>query len=337
MKPWWMKFVVMMAADGGEGGGGGAPAPSPAPAPAPAPSPAPAPGPAPSPSPSPSPSPAPAPAEPPDWRATFVGTLPENATEDAKREHEALVNLAKRYNSLPDAARALRAAQLKFSSGQVITKLPENATEAQVKEWRAENGIPETPDKYELKLEPGLVVSSEDKQMLAPILQAMHAVNARPDAVAAGVNAYFKMREEEIATVVADNQKAGKEMKIALSEEWGPRDYVANIEGVNAMLTTWGADVAKAFEQAAGPDGIQLIHNPAVMRALARAARESGFVGASLTPGGDLGSGVASRIEALQDMMAKDPDKYYGDEKYGKELAGLLTLQRRQGGGSRNG
>lgn len=324
---WWKRFVLM-AADGDGGSVGGAPPP--APAPSPAPSPAPEPSPAPSPAPSPSPSPAPAPAT--DWREQFVGKLADGASDETRREHEALVKLAGRYNSLPEAAKALRAAQLKFSSGQVITKLPENATEAQLKEWRAENGVPEAPDKYELKLDPGMVLSAEDKQMLSPILAAAHKANARPEVVSGMVGAYFQMREEEIAVQVADNKKAGQEMKVALTEEWGPRDYQSNMDGIVTMLQQAGGEVAKAIEGAVDANGIQLIHNPAVMRFLARNAREGGFVGATLGTGGDFGAGMVAEKDKLQAMMVSDPDKYYADPKNAERLGAILAAEARRAG-----
>jgi len=68
-----------------------------------------------------------------DWRQQMAG-------EDAK----ALKQL-ERYNSPADVATALRAAQLKISSGELKSTLPGGATEQQVAAWRAENGIPTEP------------------------------------------------------------------------------------------------------------------------------------------------------------------------------------------------
>ncbi len=330
----WNQHVYMAPADGEGGGAPPPPAPSPAPTPAPSPTPSPAPSPsptpAPSPSPTPSPSPAPAPADPHAWREQFVGKLADGASEESRKEHEALTNLAKRYTSLPDAAKALRAAQLKFSSGQVVTKLPENATEAQRKEWRAENGIPETPDKYDLKLKPGFVISGEDKQMLTPILAAMHKVDAPPAAVSAGVSAYFEMKEEEIVAAVKLNEDTKKATQIELTELWGPRDLQQNVDGVENLLTEAGQEVSDLLNSASTPEGVLILNHPGFFKLLSKFAREGGYVNATMTEGGDFGAGLVTEMESLKEMLVKDPDKYYGDPKYAKRLSDIQAAQKRK-------
>lgn len=332
---WWNRSVFMAPEDEGGGGGGSAPpAPSPSPAPAPAPNPAPSPAPAPAPpAPSQSPAPAPAPAHvaEPEWRERIVGKLPDGAGPDAVKDHEARLKLAQRFNSEADILRELRKVQVKFSSGQVKTKKPDAATPEQLVAWRAENGIPETPDKYDLKLDAGMVVSAEDKALLAPILTAMHAADAPPEAVSAGVKAYFSMREEEIAAMVAENDRVSKETKVQLTEEWGARDFQSNTDGISLMLEQAGKEVVEALENATGLDGVKILNNPSVMRWLAKNAREGGYVGATPT-NGDFGAAAQGERERLQALMVSDPDKYYGDPKNAERLGGIIAAQARRGG-----
>lgn len=262
----------------------------------------------------------------------MVGPLPDGASEDGKREHEALTKLVGRYTSPAEALRALRAAQVKFSSGQVQTKLPANATAEQIKEWRADNGIPEEHSKYDLRLDPGVVLSAEDKTLIDGFLKDMHGAHARPEHVSAAVQSYLKMRDEEVVAMVKANKEAQKETQVVLSEEWGPRDYQANMQGIDAMLVHAGKEVSEAILGAADADGVALINNPAVARWFAGRARELGFVGATLTPGGDLGASLETEKDSLIEMMNKDPEKYYGNEKNAKrlmEIVGALERQKR--------
>lgn len=243
-----------------------------------------------------------------------------------------MLKLAQRYTTPTEVIKALRQAQLKFTSGQVKTKKPENATPEQLTQWRAENGIPDSPDKYDLKLGDGMVLSKEDKAMLAPILTAMHGVDAPPEAVSAGVKAYFDMREEEIAAMVGENDRAAKEAKIKLTEMWGARDTQANLEGVSMMLEQGGAAVAEAFSNAVGVDGVKILNKPEVMAFLAKFAREGGYVGSTPT-GGDFGAAMQGEKDRLQKMMVDDPDKYYADPGNAKRLGEILMADKRKGGG----
>jgi hypothetical protein len=261
----------------------------------------------------------------------MVGKLPDGASPAQLKEHEAKMNLAKRYTSEEAVLQALRDAQLKFTSGQVKTKKPDNATPEQLSAWRAENGIPDAPDKYDLKLDAGMVISKEDKAMLAPILTAMHGVDAPPEAVSAGVKAYFDMREQEIVAMVNDNAKAEKETKIQLTELWGARDTAQNYDGINFMIQQAGQDVLQALHNATDVDGIKIMNKPAVLTFFAKMAREGGFVGSTPT-GGDFGAAAQGDKDRLTEMLAKDPDKYYADPKNAERLRDILAGEQRRAG-----
>lgn len=264
-----------------------------------------------------------------DWRATALGELPADATDDVRKEHEAMTKVAAKYTSMKELIKGLRNANVKISSGSLKTALPKDANEAQIKEWREENGIPASPDKYDLKLDPGTVLSDEDKGLLQPILAAMHNVNAPPEAVSAGVKAYFDMREEEIVAQVAENERVAKESKIALTEEWGARDFDGNMGGIKAMLEAAGKDVTEAFMGASGLDGVKILAKASVVRWLAQHARETGYVGATLTYGTDGGASVAAELQAIEKRMADDPTGYYKDDAMQKRYTDLVTAKDR--------
>lgn len=309
------------------------PAP-PAPAPSPTPVSAPpalekAPGPGPSPTPAPSPSPAPAPAEPTDWRAAVLGELPADADEKTKAEHDAMTKLAARYNSPKEVIKALRAANVKISSGAVKTALPKDASDAQLKEWREENGIPHKPEDYKLDLGDGVVMDEEDKGLVAGFLQSLHKENAPPAIVNAAVKSYLAMREEEVAAMVAVNEETAKAARVALTEEWGAKDFQANIDGIATMLNAAGADVMKAFQDAVGVDGVKLLAKAPIVRWLAQHARETGFVGATLSYGADGGAAMEDRIAAIQKIQQEKPNDYYSNPRLQEELAGLLVAKKR--------
>jgi len=305
-------------------------APSPAPAPAPTPAPAPAPGPAPSPAPAPA-APVPPP-EPKDWRLEVLGELPADAADEARKEYEAMTKLAARYNSPKEVIKALRAANVKISSGSLKTPLAKDATEAQVKEWRDENGIPQKPEDYKLDLGDGVVMGEEDRNLVAGFLQSMHKEHAPPALVNAAVKSYMAMREEEVAAIVTANQETARAAKIELTEEWGPRDFEGNVGGIKAMLAAAGDDVANAFMSAAGADGIKLLAKAPIVRWLAQHARETGYVGQTLTYGTDGGASLTAEMAAIEKRMLDDPNGYYKDTKAQERYQQLAVAKARQAG-----
>ncbi len=288
--------------------------PAPAPA-APAPSPAPNPSPSPAPTPSPTPSPAPAPAEP-DWREQVLGKLDDSAPEDARKEYDATKKMLERVSTLKDLAKITRDLQKKVSSGTLKTPLPKNATEDQIKQWRTENGIPESPDKYELKLGDGVVLGEDDKPYTDDFLKTMHGINASSEFVSAAVKWDLERKEKAALDIQLDNETASKEVRIALTEEWGAKDFQDNSDGIKSMLMSAGQDVFEAFTQARGADNIALLNNPGVVKALAGFCRELGYIGATVVPGGGnaLQSLEAER-DAILKLMGDDPDAYFADKK----------------------
>lgn len=312
----------------------GAPTPAPAP-PAPSPSPAPAPAtsqaavPPPAAPAAPAPSPAPAASAADDWRSALLGEVPADATDDVRKEHESLFKLAQRYTTQKEVLKALRAANVKISSGSLKTPLAKDATEAQIKEWRDDNGIPQAPEGYKLELGDGVVLGDEDRGLVAGFLQSMHKEHAPPALVSAAVKSYLAMRDEEVGALVAANEETVKATRIELTDEWGAKDFEGNRLGINAMLGAAGKDVADAFQEAAGADGIKILAKAPIMRWLAQNARETGYVGATLTYGTDGGASLQAEMASIEKRMREDPSGYYKDEAMQKRYTDLAIAKDR--------
>lgn len=282
--------------------------------------------------------PASAPAEPPapkpldNWRELAVGALADDATPEQKEEHDKLTKLVKRFNTLPDAVKALREAQRKISSGELKAPLAKNAKPEEVAAWRKENGIPEKPEDYKIELPNGAVLGDADKPIVDGFVKAMHEKNTPPDVVNAAVAWYVQSQEERLQAM-AENDKAYRAtMEDTLREEWGS-DFRANKEGVETMVGQWPEEVRKALLSARTGEGF-LIEHPGVMRALSDQARQLGFVGATVVPkGGDLGASVDQEIAAIEkSMFNEDGTKnsaYWKSDKAQVRYAQLLEARTR--------
>lgn len=314
-------------------------APAPAQAPAPvaaapsqaAPAPSPAAGPAPSPA-----APAPVPITPKfseTWREDMAGTLPETASEDEKKEHGKLMDRLKRFNSPTDAAKALRENDKLLSSGALKKALPKNATEAQIKEWRKDNGVPDEAKGYDLGIPKEANLTDRDQEMLAEFAAQAHASNATPEMVQAGAKAYVKVRDAMAAQMHEANTTAKKSTEDALRAEWG-HEYRTNVDGVESLLNHMGSEASEAILNARTADGVQLLNHPAVVAALAGHARELGFVGSTVVPsGGDIGKSVDDAIAALPQPYNQDGsrnDAYWKSDSVQAKYAALLESKGRR-------
>jgi hypothetical protein len=61
--------------------------------------------------------------------------------------------------------------QQQLSSGEYVKRLPKDAKPEQVAEWRKNNGIPESPEKYDFNLPDGLVMGEADLNVARKFLK----------------------------------------------------------------------------------------------------------------------------------------------------------------------
>lgn len=111
----------------------------------------------------------------------------------------------------------------KFDSGslKVVTPFPEKGTDAEKAAWRKEQGIPDSPDKYELKFDNGLVIGEGDKPIVDAYLKHAHSRNFTPAQVKENIGWFlsdFKTMVEQDRAEGMAKLKQGTEDK--LREAW---------------------------------------------------------------------------------------------------------------------
>lgn len=239
------------------------------------------------------PAPAAAPDWPADWRAKIAAddqTLARFASPKAMYESYA----------------ALRA---KMSSGELkaVTPFPKDGTLEAQAEWRKGQGLPESPEKYDLT---GLTIEESEKETVDEYLKAAHANNLNPDQAKALLTTRATLiaaQKAKQAEVVAQLEQ---ETSDALNAEMGA-DYRRNMNLVAGLLDSHGKGDA-AFKDS-------------VMLAVKRDANFARFLTATalainptatLFPAGTGGSpgGIESRLAELNKMMRTDR-KSYNDPK----------------------
>lgn len=256
------------------------------------------------------------PAWPQDWQKLAAGG------DDKKMQR------ISRYASPQALAEALIESQDKIRSAGLKVAAPKDNPEA-LKTWRAENGIPDAPDKYEIKLSNDLIVGDADKPYLNDFLKTAHEANLPPDAVNKMADWYFQKQETQIMEVAKQDDGQLREAKKALMQEWGG-GYEGNLDEVaNHLVGQYGQEMASQLHLARLPDGRLLGNVPEFTRALLKQARDQN-PGAVLVPGAsNQTAAVGDRIKQIKDIMVNDPNKYWKDPNMQEEFAKLLQFEEK--------
>lgn len=250
---------------------------------------------------------------PDDWRDQIAGG-------DAK-----LGGLLKRYSDPGAVAKALGALRTRLDSGEFKKGLAADANEAEIAEYRKENGIPDKAEGYELPK--GVKVEELDQ----PIIDAYRANalknNLTPAEVQRNIEFFYQAREQMAAqTFEADAQRKA-ENEDALRTQWGP-EFRSNIAGLKSFIVGQTNEEFFGNLMTARLGNGNIVGNDAqALQFLVSAMKEINPT-ATLIPGGDSSAkGLSDRIGELE-AMQRDPAKrqeYYRDDKYSNELLQLYA------------
>ncbi len=127
------------------------------------------------------------------------------------------------------------------------------------------NGIPEAPDKYDVKLADGIVIGDADKPRVDAFLKEMHAAHAPAETVNAALNAYYKIIQNEQGDVSIKDDSFRTESETALKTEWGA-DFKKNLTLIQGLLSSAPEGVADKLISGRTADGNIIGNDPAVMK-----------------------------------------------------------------------
>lgn len=254
---------------------------------------------------------------PDDWRT-------KSAKGDAKLEARFA-----RYANPEAALTALIAAQNRISSGELKTQLGKNPSAEELTAWRAEQGIPEAPEKYDLDLGGGFVIGEQDKPLVAEFLKAAHGSNQTPEQVKASLRAYYAVNEQITATRADDDRRIQEEATETLRTEWGP-EFKRNITLVHNLLdVTTSPEVKQAFLGGRLADGTPIGSSPEALKMLLGLALVNN-PSATVVPGasgGNQAEKVDEAIDAIEKTMRTNRTAYNKDEKMQARYRELLTVR----------
>lgn len=259
---------------------------------------------------------------PDTWREAYAG-------EDEKK-----LSRVSKYASPTAAFDALIAAQNKISSGEYkqITPFPESGTDEEKNAWRASNGIPEAPDKYDLNFESGLVIGEDDKPIIDDFLNSAHSKNLPPDAVKSTIEWYYQNQEKMAEERAAADKELQNSTEDALRAEWG-NEYRANLNRIHGLLDMAPEGVKDKILDARFIDGTPLGSDPDALKFLIDLALQVNPA-TTLVPGaGDnINGAIADELANLEKMMGNKTSDYWKGphaEKNQQRYRDLVKAQER--------
>lgn len=251
----------------------------------------------------------------------------EDWRDQVAKDDKSVKNILGRFATPADAIQSAIDIRKKISAGEIKMPLPKDAKPEDIAKWRTENGIPESPDKYELKLRDGLSIGKDDKPIIDGFLKAMHDKNTHPDVASAAVDWYYgEIERQTEARAVADKAKASEAQEV-LREEWGP-EYRTNLNVVENLLSTMPKDVADDFKYGRLANGTPIMASPAAIKWLLNMNLQlnphSKVVG---NTAGNPASAIDDEIAKIEKVMTTDRKSYNKDEKMQSRLRELYTAR----------
>lgn len=255
---------------------------------------------------------------PDDWRARLAG-----------KDEEAIKRL-NRFGSPEGVYKSWRSLEQRMSSGELKSKLPDNATEEQITEWRKENGIPEKADGYQKTVLPGHEWTEKDMPNLTAFFNIAHAANLTQAQVDNTLKWYVDQKQGLAANQFESDTSAKMALEDALRTEWGP-EYRGNIALLSRFLA---AEIPEeggaALIDARLADGSRLIDQGWFAKWVVGLARQqygdASFITPDATP-----AGMASRKAEIEKTMAENPDQYWKDKAMQAEYLRLTEREMRSG------
>jgi hypothetical protein len=262
-------------------------------------------------------------ADPPPTDGTKVDpvqTWPTDWREKAAAGDEKKLAKLSRYASPQAVADALLAAQTKL--GEKGTRLPKDATPEQIAAWREDNGIPDKPEKYDVKLD-GIEIGEQDKPLVDKFLASAHGANMTKEQVKASLQSYY----EAIDTAKQERQRLDVEIQTkaedTLRAEWG-QEYRRNINLVTNLLDGAGEGMRDKILLGRLADGTPIGSSPEALKFLTSLALERNPTGVITPSGSATETTVQDEITKIETIMRKNRSEYNRDQGMQERYRQLL-------------
>lgn len=240
-----------------------------------------------------------------DWRDLVAG-------ED-KKFRSAL----DRFTDPGAFGKSYQEAQKAISDGGRVRIPGADATDEDKAAYAKARGIPETPDKYDIKVKPpeGMQLSERDKDRLSQITANLHKMGglaADPAVVGLAHQLFYAEREEYDAQALANAEIAKEKTESMLSKLWGS-EKARNVGFADAAIQQFFGKDWESMKDWRGADGVRLGDKLEFVKAFAAIGRvvseDPVFLEAGRN-GGDAARTLEAERAELLSLRATNPAKY---------------------------
>ena len=258
----------------------------------------------------------------PEAEKVVEAKWPDNWRELIAGEDEKTLKQLQRYSAPDDVYKKARSLEQKLSSGEYKMSLSESPTDDELKEFRQINGIPETPEGYDLTFDDGRVIGEADKPIIDEFLKESHERHKTPEQVKADIQWYFSLQERQAEEMAQKDAQIMDATEDELRAEFG-NNYRRELAITENFLATAPESLRGEIATARLPDGTPLgSHKDFIMwmNHLAREMNPAGML--TGVDGADPGKGLTDRINEIKHIMRTDKARYKR-EGLDKEFEGL--------------
>ena len=259
-----------------------------------------------------------------DWRGKLAG-------EDAKFRKE-----LDRFTDEGSFAKAYKDVRSKATDPRRVSIPGDDASDEDRAAYAKARGIPESPDKYEIKAKPpqGYEPNETDKERLTDITAFLHGkggVYADPAVINAAHELYYREAETAVAYALATAARQAELTSETLGKLWPGPEKARNVGFAKAAAAhyfgkEWGDIADMQFA-----DGSLLGDNVQFIKAMARIGRETMedpiFLEAGRN-GADASKSIQSELDGLLALRATNRAKYNSPDTQ-KRLAELYDAKQR--------
>ena len=259
-----------------------------------------------------------------DWRGKLAG-------EDAKFRKE-----LDRFTDEGSFAKAYKEVRSKATDPRRVAIPGDDATDDDRAAYAKARGIPETPDKYEIKAKPpqGYEPNDTDKERLTDITAFLHSkggVYADPAVINAAHELYYREAETAVAYAVATAARQAELTNEELGKLWPGAEKARNIGFAKVAVAHYFGNEWSEIADMQLATGALLGDSAPFIKAWAKVGRETMedpiFLEAGRN-GADASKSIQSELDGLLSLRATNRSKYNSPETQ-KRLAELYDAKQR--------
>lgn len=268
--------------------------------------------------------------------------MAEQASAGDKKAYDKELRRLQNMESPHSVYGSFRGLENTWASRNFIRLPPkEGASEADIKEFHKNLGVPEAPEGYlkDLKLDNGLVLGDADKPIAEAFAAVAHKAGLPPAGYNAALNWYLQTQEKQAAELDERDEGFRSTSERALKEEFGP-SYKRKTNAIASLfdLAAGGADIKNEkalYSRLMGgrmADGTLIGNDPDMVKFLVNLAMDRNPAASVVEDGDQTGTSVNDEIAKIEKIMREDRplyNKQYAN-RYAELLAARTKIQSRQ-------